>query len=1248
MKDSKPRTLHFALMQVISVVLLASTAAFVLLLNHHHRQDIIAQTDARLLAAAEFSRELLGPDFHDAIDGPDSVSEREFLDIVDRNDSLARRLGLQYLWSVLVVDDGIVFTSATRSDLTDPASAHAAFFETHSDPDAFAPALESKPNPAFSSFHNEWGEGRMVLMPREDAHGRTHIFGASVQLTEFEGWLRTAVAKAILIGLALFGLAWLFSLRLTRGVARQFTAMSEAAHRMGSGDLAAPLPRSNLVELQSFASDLDTVRRELEKRIGELRRSRALEQYKAEVLSMLTRGAELSSVLEALARFTEKHDPSVRASVLLFDRDAGALVHAAGPGLPDEYNALMGPPGLPIGPEVGSCGSAAFLKERVVVTDILNSPRWTPYAAFIEQARKHRLFACWSQPIVAANGDLLGTIANYGDRVRDPDHDNLKALEWAAGVAALAIGKLRAEQALRLSTQRLKEAQRVANIGDWELDLVHDRLTWSEEVFRIFELDSTVSPATYQGFLDLVHPEDRERVDTAYRRSLEAREPYSVEHRVPFPDGRVKFVHERAEHHFNDDGNLLRSLGTVQDITEQELARQRLRHLSAIVERSPVVAMTWRNEPGWPPDYVTDNVRQFGYQPDDFLSESITYAQLIHPEDLPAIERDVARYVAHGPDEYRQQYRLRHGDGHWIWIEDHTWLTRDPAGQVTAIHGVLMDISEKQRIHAELDEYRQHLETLVTQRTVELEDARQRAEAANAAKSVFLANMSHEIRTPLNAILGLTHLMRAQASSIDTERLDKIEASGHHLLSLISDILDLSKIEAGRLQLEDTDFHLSAVLNSVRAMIAEQAGAKGLEIRVDTEAMPAWVHGDPTRLRQALLNYATNAVKFTERGYVELRARLLDDDGHSLRVRFEVKDTGIGIEQEKLPELFQAFQQADASTTRRYGGSGLGLVITRRLVELMHGDVGVESTPNVGSTFWFSLRLERGHGAEPHATPAQTQADPAHSLRQRYRGANVLLVEDNAINREVATELLRSVEMTVDLAEDGQQAVHRARQRTYDLVLMDIQMPQMDGLEATRTIRTLPGWDAVPILAMTANAFEEDRQVCLAAGMNDFVSKPVEPRDLYQLLLKWLQAARTEPGAPKPDARETRGESEDLRTRLTAIDGLDLDAGLKIARGRFSFLVRLLSLFLEHHGDDPARLRQLAAAGDRTGLKETAHALKSAAGNVGARRVSEHAARLQAAAADDAREVENEAQALAQMLEQLCERLRAELEAPRA
>jgi CheY-like chemotaxis protein len=357
----------------------------------------------------------------------------------------------------------------------------------------------------------------------------------------------------------------------------------------------------------------------------------------------------------------------------------------------------------------------------------------------------------------------------------------------------------------------------------------------------------------------------------------------------------------------------------------------------------------------------------------------------------------------------------------------------------------------------------------------------------------------------MNGILGMAHLLRrGGVTPKQAERLDTIDTSAQHLLAVINDILDISKVEAGKLMLEEAPVAVGSLMANVKSILDERARARNIRLLVEVEPLPPNLAGDPTRLQQALLNYATNAIKFTETGSVTLRAVKLHETDESVLLRFEVEDTGVGIAAEAIPRLFGAFEQADNSTTRKYGGTGLGLVITRRLAELMGGEAGVTSTRGVGSTFWFTARLQKKERRMTGRTPQIVGVEAETELRRSHCAKHILIVDDEPINREVAKIQLEDTGLVIDTAEDGAQAIAKAQMKVYAAILMDMQMPNVDGLEATRQIRLIPGYRNTPIIAMTANAFAEHKARCLEAGMNDFIIKPFIPETLFATLLRSL------------------------------------------------------------------------------------------------------------------------------------------------
>ncbi|MBS1198182.1 MAG: sensor hybrid histidine kinase [Proteobacteria bacterium] len=544
-------------------------------------------------------------------------------------------------------------------------------------------------------------------------------------------------------------------------------------------------------------------------------------------------------------------------------------------------------------------------------------------------------------------------------------------------------------------------------------------------------------------------------------------------------------------------------LSTLIDVTERKQAEAALKEsnerFSTVFQTSPVGIAIGLLADGTFVDLNRALENLLGYTRDEVLGKTGADIQMWVDS---AIRERVLAVLRSGEtvQNFEAQFRQKSGE-----VIDVSFAgCQVDIGGAPHFIGMVSDISLQKEARRALEMHQEQLQALVNARTVELGVARDAAEAANHSKSAFLANMSHEIRTPMNGILGMAHIVRrGNVTPLQAEQLDTIATSGKHLLGIINNILDLSKIEAGRLVLEQKDFALGEMLHSITAVIGEAARAKGVRLLIDVSGMPGALRGDSVRLSQALVNYLGNAIKFAERGSVTLKGRIVEelDDGYLLR--FEVSDTGIGMSPEQQARVFMAFEQADVTTTRKYGGTGLGLAITRHIAQMMGGDVGVESQLGSGSTFWLTARLGKGQIVAESVEHPPEEAEAV--LLREHRGKRILLAEDEPINQEVAKMFLSDVGLRLDIAGDGEIAVQMAEKCPYDLILMDMQMPVMDGLVATQAIRRLSGHcSSVPILAMTANAFADDRERCMAAGMNDFVSKPVDPKVFFETLLKWL------------------------------------------------------------------------------------------------------------------------------------------------
>lgn len=898
----------------------------------------------------------------------------------------------------------------------------------------------------------------------------------------------------------------------------------------------------------------------------------------------------------------------------------------------------------------------------------------------------------------------------------------------------------KAEAALREIHERLELAQEAGKIGVFDVDLRSGRILWSSKLSVMMGFAPDKQPQSRDEWLACLHPQDRQRARDHFDACINGtQDSVRDSWRVLRQDGEVRWFLEAARIFRDETGKATRVVGVNVDIHDQkqleaQVAAQ-LDFQQALIDAIPV-PLFYKGADGRYTGFNRAYEQAFCVNRSDFIGKTVQELAFL-PEELRMQFLQDAEEALGGNQTVHREVDLPYADGQMhhtlFWL--HGFLRPDgtPGGAI----GTFVDITDRK---------------LAEQGLLR---AKELAEESTALKSNFLANMSHEIRTPMNAIIGMSHLaLKSGLSPRQHDYVSKIQQAGQHLLGVINDILDFSKIEAGKLEVEHQPFVLDRLLESVADVVGYKAGAKGLELVCDVASdVPPNLVGDSLRLGQILINYANNAIKFTEKGEISIAVRMVEERGQQVLLRFEVRDTGIGLTPEQMGRLFQSFQQADTSTTRRYGGTGLGLAICKSLAELMGGEVGVASEFGCGSTFWVTLPLERGAPARNLQPPADLrgqrvlvvddnhtaaavlsdmlvamglEVDQAYSglqalqmlresmAQQRLyglllldwhmpgmdgvelarhirslgmprvpqmlmvtaygredvmraarsegietvlikpvnasvlldtlmqpmdggggctsrtpaaapapdvlpvaiRGARVLLVEDNELNQIVAVELLRDAGFVVDVADNGQMALDQLRQTSYDVVLMDMQMPVMDGETATRQLRQDPRLQDLPVIAMTANAMDADRQRCFAAGMNDHVAKPIEPAALWSALSRWI---KPRPGLGQAAMPPLAGAAPVLASvpRLTGwppvVQGLNTALGLQRALGKPALYADMLVRFVQAQSSVVAQIDAAIAAGNQGLAERLAHTLKSVAANIGAQEASEHAHALEQA-----------------------------------
>jgi len=742
--------------------------------------------------------------------------------------------------------------------------------------------------------------------------------------------------------------------------------------------------------------------------------------------------------------------------------------------------------------------------------------------------------------------------------------------------------------------QKLSEAQKLAHIGSLEWNIQHNTITCSEEFYHIYGLEPSAEEITFDRLISFVHAADREHVVNVLETTKNTHNPSTFYYRIVRGDNSVRTLHARAEVILNDRGETSKIVGTSQDITER-IQEEEMENLALAATKSynSVLITDMNGMIEWVNEGFT---KLTGYTLPEVKG---THGEILRKGLQTGISEETGFFkkvtIKKIPVTYESRNYTKDGKEHW------TITTLTPVmgsdGEVKRIIAIDSDITGRKQVEEDLvraNSIAEHSLMKGNKALNELIKAKRQLEESMKVKEQFLANMSHEIRTPMNAIVGFTDLLVKTTLSKDQKQyIDAIKISGENLLVIINDILDFSKMQAGKISFEKVEFKLSQIISIITELMLQKSIEKHTTLSASIDKnIPDMLIGDPTRLTQILLNLTGNAVKFTNQGEIKIVVESISETKEDVELKFSVIDTGIGIASDKLSFIFDAFTQASNDTTRKYGGTGLGLAIVKQLVELQGGHVAATSKVNNGSTFYFTLRLKKN--LNPRNNEKISKDD---HVTQNVEGLNVLLVEDNVLNQVLAKKVLTDWKWNVDVAENGLIAIDKVQKNDFDIVLMDIQLPEMDGYEATKYIRhnLKPEKATVPIMAMTAHAISSEEEKCISAGMNGYISKPFNQKNLYTKILSIVQ--------PNGHDKHVINEPQNDEPMSEQKKHTDLSYLKQLSNGDNKFIHEMLKLFIDQTPDVLNRMSGYIESKDWKPLGSAAHKMKPSVMFVGLKEI---------------------------------------------